>query len=462
MSQFTNWLIETHPEYVKRSRILEQVQGKIINLICPYSIFHLIRKLPKDGGNITWGDEFYISPTMVYEAYVIDKYYYPIRPEDFFLSPKERKRWKESSGQDDQDIDNVLQQARAYLDRGTVGAIQGWLPGWWKEGTDKENAIKTLMKWKGWEWKEVTFPPMMTTSVLNPISLNFGSIGNRNLLVIKKSKYDAERYDDMDKIPSGGTPAIDPDEQPKQTPPNPGGGTGGGTGGGRSLDQDDIELNKQLKITQDTYNKMLADAENKRKMDIDKKQKERADAATVAASKAPGAGGVPPGAGGAGGLVGEDDIFPKQPDKINPKLKGVEQYHLKNRPKVGDSMVKIANHFSAHGLEIYIKGSTLSIVEDSDDDNEPPKTIYTGFLDDMGNNAYTSIVKELWKATLQSNVRKILGKPLPDIARELGFKIVDPQMQNPNQLGTSSYGAAPIPKYNADDLNKGNQFWRFK
>ena len=486
MSQFTNWLIETHPEYVKGSRILEQVQGPVTNLICPSGLFELIRTLPKEGGKIQWAnEEFEITSLMVNEAYTVDKHYYPIRTNDFILSPKERKKWKESSNQTDEDIDELLRQAKSYLQRGTLGALAGWLPGWWKESGDKEDAIRVLMKWKGWEWKEVTFPPSTTTSLLNPISYYFGGVGNRNLLVIKKSKYDAERYDDMDKIPPGGTPPTDPNEPPKQTPPYPGGnapggggGTGGGTGG-RTLDQDDIELNKQLKISQDKYTQMLADAENKKKMDIERKQKEKA--ATVSATKPPGAGGgvppgagggvppgatgtgVPPGATGTGtGTGAADDIFLKPPEKVSPNLQKYDQYHLRNRPKISNAMAGVVEHLSKHGLEVYVNGRSLTIMDDT---QETPVPIHKGLLDNAEHDS--AIYKELWKASLNPKVNTQLGgEDLQQVLKRFGFNKMDfsdYNVQTPDQLKSrSSYGAAPIPKYNADDLNKGSQFWRFK
>jgi hypothetical protein len=99
MSQFTNWLIETHPEYIKGSRILEQMfgrgllnsqeirsvikedgeQGSVTNYICPFEIFDEIRRLKIPGYIITRdGERYWIDDTMMSEAQTIDKRYYPI------------------------------------------------------------------------------------------------------------------------------------------------------------------------------------------------------------------------------------------------------------------------------------------------------------------------------------------------------------------------------------------------
>jgi hypothetical protein len=157
-----------------------------------------------------------------------------------------------------------------------------------------------------------------------------------------------------------------------------------------------------------------------------------------------------------------DDIFLKPPEKVSPNLQKYDRYHLRNRPKIGDAMAGVAEHLSKHGLEVYVNGKSLTIMDDTED---PPKAIHKGLLDNAEHNS--AIYKELWKASLNPKVNTQLGgEDLQQVLRRFGFNKMDfsdYNVQTPDQLKSrSSYGAAPIPKYNADDLNKGNQFWKFK
>ena len=243
-------------------------------------------------------------------------------------------------------------------------------------------------------------------------------------------------------------------------------------------DADDAAFKLARKKALDDLNQKTAQAEARKQADLERKKKEIANAAPkppavpVGAAPAPGKGGVPPGAGGvppgatgAGvppGAGAADDIFLKQPEKVSPNLQKYEQYHLRNKPKIGNAMAGVAEHLSKHGLEVYINGKSITIMDDTGD---PPAPIYQGILDNAEHDS--AIYKQLWKASLNPDINKRLGgEDLQQVLRKFGFNKMDfsdYNVQTPDQLKSrSSYGAAPIPKYNADDLNKGNQFWRNK
>jgi len=497
MSQFTNWLIETHPEYIKGSRILEQVQGPqgpITNPICPISFFDKVRKLSRATKIKYYGFNYPITDDMVAEAHAIDKNYYPVSIEDFELTKIERENWIKGSGgkETNKDIDDMLVYAKKYMGRSTAGAIRGSLPGFRQESANMENAIKRLMEWKDWEWKDVSFPPVAETLPYGtPIPKEFEQsplrtnviATNSNLLVINKKIFEDRKYSDM-KPPKYGSPPVDPTEPAKPTdpsipsPPTPddpggdapgGSGGSGGSGGGPSLekeDADDAAFKVARKKALDNLTQQMAQVEARKQAEIVRKQKEKA--AAVSATKPPGAGGgVPPGAGGgvppgATGGGAADDIFLKPPEKVSPNLQKYDQYHLRNRPKISNAMAGVVEHLSKHGLEVYVNGRSLTIMDDT---QETPVPIHKGLLDNAEHDS--AIYKELWKASLNPKVNTQLGgEDLQQVLRRFGFNKMDfsdYNVQTPDQLKSrSSYGAAPIPKYNADELNKGNQFWRIK
>jgi len=501
MSQFTNWLIETHPEYVKGSRILEQVQGPqgpIKNPICPISFFDKVRKL-SGATKIKYYDNTYqITDGMVAEAHAIDKNYYPISTEDFELTPIERVKWIEGSDpkETNEDIDTMLVNAKKYMDRSYWDAYLGFLPGFQSESANIENAIKRLMQWKDWEWKEVSFPPKSDFDLTKPRNLALDkqdptrrglAASNSNLLVINKNIFEKGKYSDMKPPKYGSQPSdpnkpagpTDPTTPSPPTPDAPGGDApgAGAPGAGTTIAQED-EDKKRLKLATkaavDSLNQKMAKAEAQKQADLERKKKEIANAppkpsaVPVGAAPAPGKGGaagVPPGATSAGvpsGAGAADDIFLKQPEKVSPNLQKYEQYHLRNKPKIGDAMAGVAEHLSKHGLEVYINGKSITIMDDTE---EKPVPIYQGILDNAEHDS--AIYKQLWKASLNPNInRRLGGEDLQQVLRKFGFNKMDfsdYNVQTPDQLKSrSSYGAAPIPKYNADDLNKGNQFHRFK
>jgi hypothetical protein len=499
MSQFTNWLIETYPEYIKGSRILEQMfgrgllnsrerrslikedgeQGGVTNYICPFEIFDEIRRLKIPGYIITRdGERYWIDETMMSEAQTIDKKYYPISNDDLKFSPKEREEWKKlNPGATDGDIDNMILLARKYLSRTTFGAIATWIPGQFEATRNQDNAIRNLMKWKDWIWIQVSFPPNIQVTMGNvAVPGKFPSLGLRNLLVIDKKTFEKykndPKYDDME-APKYGTPPVDPSEAPKPAddktptpkppevptpppPPPPGPGAPGGAAPGgriaRSLNQDDLEERlKQLKITHDALKQKEAEIAQREKIEQEKRKKEviakaaagGAGAAAVGAARPAGAGAGGAGATGAGaggaapGAFSPDDIFGKEPEKVNPLTTELARFQIKNvRKNITNSMAKVVNHFSDLGLEIYIRGGNLVVLDASKKDAKAA-VLYNAMLDNTNPKMEAPIWKQLWKASLQSNIKNRLGgKDLQQILGEMGSKLLD-TFDSPDDMKTA-------------------------
>jgi hypothetical protein len=534
MSQFTNWLIETHPEYIKGSRILEQMfgrgllnprnrrsiikedrRGTVTNYICPIEIFDAIRRLKREGYikyPMPSGEMFWITESMRTEAININHSYHPISLEDFEFSAKEREQWKTNNGETDEDINQMLGDAKKYMGRTTMGALAGYVPGWWGEARTINNAMKRLMEWKKWEWKEVTFPPSIITlqdgSNVSMPSITFPGVGNRNLLVVNKKTFDDTKLSD-EKRPKYGTDTKDPSETPKPvddtapkppdppstTPPAPGAGApGAGAPGGATAsgappgslwDDDYKERIAQLKKTNDALKQKEAEIVQREKEREEKRKKEAmakaaaggAGAAAVGTARPTGRGGAGgAGGGGAGGGAGAggaggggaapgafspDDIFGREPEKVNPQRIQLEPYHLKNRKGISDTMTKVVNHFSTLGLDVYSRGGKLFVLDDAVDD--PSKALlYSGFIDNTNTTNESPIWKQLWKASLQPNIRmRLNGKDLQQILGEMGTKFLD-NFDNPDDMKTADPYRGKRQVYNADDLNKGSQFWRMK
>jgi hypothetical protein len=493
MSQFTNWLIETHPEYIKGSRIFEQTimlgkgrtgsrrilteeknQRTVLYPIQPYAAWATAMN-PANKGS-----DYYE------EAHRIDKHYHVINPDkDFFLTKQEedscinhptpKYRWTKVQ------LDKMLEDAKDYMNR-PDSSIGAW--GNWEKGKAEASSMIFLMKLKGWEWIDTykIGQPGYLTNQKNLLVKQKSDTSNDEVEAARKEKEEEDKriaqkeLEDLnDKRKQEGKPPLDKLPEALPEVPKPEKPKEGKRPSLEEEDADDAAFKVARKKALDDLNRQMAQVEARKQADIVRKQKEKA--AAVSATKPPGAGGgVPPGAGGGvppgatGGGVppgatgggAADDIFLKPPEKVSPNLQKYDQYHLRNRPKISNAMAGVVEHLSKHGLEVYVNGRSLTIMDDT---QETPVPIHKGLLDNAEHDS--AIYKELWKASLNPKVNTQLGgEDLQQVLRRFGFNKMDfsdYNVQTPDQLKSrSSYGAAPIPKYNADDLNKGNQFWRIK
>jgi hypothetical protein len=465
MSQFTNWLIETHPEYIKGSRILEQSGDKKDQGAQTYKIM-----LPADFKKAlqgTYGPEGK-QESWKLSAEAVAASYRPIENKEFNLTAEDRKVLRDAfEGGDewtDAQINDIVSKARKYWTE-PASTFAPW-SGLQMEASRRKNAMYYMMKAFDWEWQYVTGSQGDYFADLTVAVLVTNKLAPREIEREKKEKAASSST-----TPAPGATDTIPPPLPPTPPPPPGPGAPGGAAPGgaapggadptKGLNREDYEKRMaELKKTQDAFAKLTAEIENERKMElVRRKKEERARAAAGGAGAGAGAGAVGAGAVGAGrggdggagaggggaggggaapGAFSPDDIFGKEPEKVNPQRIQLEPYHLKNRKGISDTMTKVVNHFSDLGLDVYSRGGKLFVLDDAVTDPNPNKALlYNGLIDNPNTASESPIWKQLWKASLQPNIRmRLNGKDLQQILREMGSKWLD-NFDNPDDMKTA-------------------------
>ena len=478
MSQFTNWLIETHPEYVKGSRILEQSGAKKIQGAQAYNIMHPDEFKEALEGRFGDYDKYKIAWKKAAKA--VANSYRLIEENEFNLTAKEVEKLKASfeKGNEwtEEDVNEIVSKAKLYWLSPSSTFLD---PRMQTEASKRKNSMYYIMVTKDWEWQYLQ----------GPVGVTGYDSETRAVLVINK----LSPTEKATRTPPGGTPPVPPGGTPPGgTPPVPGAGAptdtipptlppapgtggaapggaapGGATASGRpagSLWDDDYkERMKQLAKTRDAFVQKQAEIEQREKIELDKRKKEAlakaaaggaggaGGAAAVGAGRAAGRGagaagaGAGAGAAGAGGGGGgaapgawsPDEIFGKEPEKVNPLTRELERFQIKNvRKNLSNSMTKVVNHFDDSGLEVYIRGGNLFVLDASQ--KEPTKAVlYNAMLDNTNPNMEAPIWKQLWKASLQSNIKiRLGGKDLQQILGEMGSKALD-SYDSPDDMKTA-------------------------